>query len=108
MLAAIGVLVADSEGTSPFELVAAGSVFETVDDDSFDGDSSFSIFATCCSATGAGPNCWSSLDGSFSVTIKLALDDFLRPPAAAVVLVGGAMVVVGFEVVGRGRKREDG
>lgn len=97
MLAATGVLVADSGGTSPFELVATGSVFEMVDDDSFDGDSSFSIFATGSSATGAGSNCWRSLPDSFSVIIMLAFDDFLRPPAAAVVLVGGAMMMVGFD-----------
>jgi len=108
VLAATGVLVADSGGASPFELVATRSVVEMVDDDSFDGDSSFSIFAICSSATGAGSNCWSSLDGSFNVTIKLALDDFLRPPTAAVCLVGGAMVVVGFEVGGGWKRKKEG
>lgn len=110
MLAATGVLAADSEGTSPFELVATGSVFEMVDDDSFDGDSSFSIFATFSSATGAGSNRWSCVGDSFNVTIMLAFEDFLRPPAAAVVLVEGGMVVVGFMVLEEEeeRKREDG
>lgn len=109
VLAAIGVLAADSEGTSPFELVATGNVFERVDDDSFDGDSSFSIFAIFSSATGTGPNRWSSLGDSFNVTIKLAFEDFRRPPAAVLVLVEGGMVVVGFMVLGEEeRKREDG
>lgn len=88
---ATGVLVVDSGGLSPFELGATGSVFETVDEDSFDGDSSLTTFS---SLTGATANFWSCWGDIFSVTIMLTFDDFRRTPAAAAGdLLGGAIAM---------------
>lgn len=71
---ATGVSDVDSVGLSPFELTAIGCVFEMVDDESLDGDSSL---------TGAGGANFCRLVGdSFRVMIILPFEDFRRAPGA--------------------------
>lgn len=60
-----------SDVLSPFGLAAMGRVFEVVDDESFDGDSSLT-------ATGVTINLCKALGDSFSVTIILTFDDLRR------------------------------
>jgi len=67
------VLECDTDGLSPFELAATGRVFEIVDAESFDGDSSLiGDTAYLCRALGE----------SFNVMIRFPLDDFRRAPDA--------------------------
>ena len=80
-----GVFEFDSEGFSPFELVATGRVFEVADDESFDGDSSLmGVVSNLCRAFG----------DNFSVTIRFPFDDFRRAPEPAEVLVEEVIVNV--------------
>jgi hypothetical protein len=75
VLAATGVFAFDSVGGSPLELDAVmGWVF--VDDDSFEGDSSFTA------ATGS--NLFNAVGDTFNFTTMLGFcEDFLRAPEAA-------------------------
>lgn len=71
---ATGVFELDSGGFSPFELGATGRVFEVVDEDSFEGDSSLT--------TGFSENLSRTLGDNFNLTIKDVLDDFRRAAEA--------------------------
>lgn len=90
---AAGVLAFDSDGLSPFELGTTGCGFETVDDDSFDGDSSL---------TGAaGSNLCRSLGDSLNVMTMLPFEDFRRAMVAVAGLLDEAIV----ELMSRGGSR---
>jgi hypothetical protein len=67
---ATGVFELDSGGLSPFELGATGRVFEAVDEDSFEGDSSLT--------TGFSANLSRTLGDKFNVMINDVFDDFRR------------------------------
>lgn len=71
----MGVFDMDSVGLSPLELTAIGCVFEMVDDESLDGDSSLT--------REAGANFCNSWGDSFKVMIVVAFEDFRRAPGAA-------------------------
>jgi len=69
-----GVLEVESDGLSPLELVAMGRVFEVVDEDSFEGDSSLTMVSA---------NLLSSSGDSFNLTrpgrgLLAGLVDFRR------------------------------
>jgi hypothetical protein len=83
-LVVAGVFEADSDGLSPCELAAAGSEFEVVGEESFDGTSSF--------MSGAGPNFDRASGDSFNVTINAPLDDFRRAVEVVDSCLTGAMV----------------
>jgi hypothetical protein len=67
---ATGVFDVDSGGLSPFELAATCRVFEVVDEESFEGDSSLT--------TGFSANFSRCLGDTFNLTIKAVLEDFRR------------------------------
>lgn len=90
---ATGVFDVDSGGLSLFELVATGRVFEMVDEESFEGDSSLTA--------GFSSNLGRCLDDTFNLTIKVGLlDDFLRAAEAGVLV----MEAIVDDVMKMGRK----
>ena len=97
---ATGVLEVESRAFSPFELVATASVFEAVDDESFDGDSSLTGATTS--------NLRKALGDNFKVIIMFPFDDFRRGPKPVDGLADEAIVgwmmkmrIVGLRVSGR-------
>jgi len=84
VLPAAGVFEVDSDGLSPFELSATGRVFDVVDEESFNGDSSLM-------ATSEG-NFANALGESFKVTINEAFDDLRRAVGVVVGLFVDAIV----------------
>jgi hypothetical protein len=69
---------------SPFELGATGCGFDMVDDDSFEGDSSFT--------SAAGSNLCRALGDNLNVMIMLPFEDFRRPTEAVAGLLDEAIV----------------
>jgi hypothetical protein len=87
-----GVFEFDSDGLSPAELAAAGNVFDVVDNESFNGDSSLTGVTD-----GAAKVC-RFVGDNFRVTIRLPFDDFLRPPEAGEGLVVDTIVEVAMKL----------
>jgi len=93
---ATGVFDADSGGLSPFELAAIGRVFEVVDEESFEGDSSL--------MTGLSANLWRCLGDTFNLTIKADLELFRLAAEAGCGLVTEAVVDAIVIVIGDVKK----
>jgi hypothetical protein len=94
-----GVLEFDSDGLSPFELVATGGGMAVADAESFDGDSSLiggGVDSKVCNALG----------DSFKVMIMLAFEDFRRAVGVVAGLVDEA--IVGLLIEERGVRMMEG
>ena len=84
---ATGVFDVDSGGLSPFELVATGRVFDVVDEESFDGESSLTMTVSS--------NLCRSLGDNLSLTIRELFDDFRRAAVAGWGFATDAIVMMG-------------